>query len=686
MGRRKNDERGGHRGWGDRRPPERRRSRDKDSRGSGRDRAWDDQRSRGRDNDRRGHYHDYHDSYGDSRSISWDGQEIPYSGGGTGASRDDFHRSSSFDPHSGFPEPRRSKWDQSPAEPRYPAPSGGSGGGTRKNSLFSWDDDSSPSFASVSIPQKPSGASSRPLQPPRTHTQPPARPQAPPASRPHTSANIRPPHPPLPSTHSRPHVPPTHSSKPPPPSASTHSSRPQPHLPAHSRPSLQSTMTTSRDNDVRENPRPSPVIKQEHSSKRGASIETVSAPKRPKVEVPSLTIDVNAPPREKSKPSFSLSGFGKGLVAKKIRTIAEKTPSLGINHEELSPSVNVLPPKSDALPSSAPPMSSQTLALLTELESLPSKADILSSIQGLDEGLASCQDTIQRARQRLEDLENAARRKVMEEEEAALEAKFRRDIQVPEELFYSQNPSVRIYAENSWKAQASRESLLKVAPKWMREENENYAPRYFRISECELYRQNTVLFTQNEKKFLAVLARRKSILWTKKLGLKEQWKAQHEKWAQVMLERLKEQKIAMENTLTQEQIEKVVRVGHGEANAPDWESLSAPVTEQILDEDTKKSLIFVNTNGFVADPKEDERIRKTYNPWSEEEKVTFRKKYFKHGKNFARIAAALPRKTHNECVAQYYLTKHSLEGNKYFGTTVGKRYPESLLFNRTGSS
>ncbi|WFD33085.1 DNA-binding protein snt1 [Malassezia sp. CBS 17886] len=63
-------------------------------------------------------------------------------------------------------------------------------------------------------------------------------------------------------------------------------------------------------------------------------------------------------------------------------------------------------------------------------------------------------------------------------------------------------------------------------------------------------------------------------------------------------------------------------------------------------------------NGYMADS------MKTYfggfdpDVWSEEETATFARHFAQHPKQFGRIAAALPHKTMQQCVAYYYLHKH----------------------------
>lgn len=78
-----------------------------------------------------------------------------------------------------------------------------------------------------------------------------------------------------------------------------------------------------------------------------------------------------------------------------------------------------------------------------------------------------------------------------------------------------------------------------------------------------------------------------------------------------------------------------VRIQGGQASIP----------SMILDPLEVRASRFLNSNGFIADPKEEERARKEVNPWTEEEKQIFERKYLKHPKQFAKVAQYLPNKT-----------------------------------------
>lgn len=77
-------------------------------------------------------------------------------------------------------------------------------------------------------------------------------------------------------------------------------------------------------------------------------------------------------------------------------------------------------------------------------------------------------------------------------------------------------------------------------------------------------------------------------------------------------------------------------------------------------------------NGLIEDVLAYNHMHATANPWTDQEKTVFAKKYTKFRKNFLRISEHLPRKTVNDCIAYYYLTKHILDAPRAAGVRRGK--------------
>ncbi|KMS64924.1 hypothetical protein BVRB_041240 [Beta vulgaris subsp. vulgaris] len=79
-------------------------------------------------------------------------------------------------------------------------------------------------------------------------------------------------------------------------------------------------------------------------------------------------------------------------------------------------------------------------------------------------------------------------------------------------------------------------------------------------------------------------------------------------------------------------------------------------------------------NGLVEDPRAQDQYRKLINPWSDQEKAVFRKKFSKFPKNFVKIATFLPNKSVGDCVAYYYSSKTFVNYK-----ALVKKYRQSLL-------
>lgn len=90
---------------------------------------------------------------------------------------------------------------------------------------------------------------------------------------------------------------------------------------------------------------------------------------------------------------------------------------------------------------------------------------------------------------------------------------------------------------------------------------------------------------------------------------------------------------------------------------------TATEPEMILNPDAKQALLsdYDDDNGFVADPVAFYCCDFDPDYWTEEEKVTFERRYALFPKQFGKIAASLPHKTAKQCVSFYYSTKHKAD-------------------------
>lgn len=83
--------------------------------------------------------------------------------------------------------------------------------------------------------------------------------------------------------------------------------------------------------------------------------------------------------------------------------------------------------------------------------------------------------------------------------------------------------------------------------------------------------------------------------------------------------------------------------------------------------------IFIDKNGLVEDPMAAERERKLMNPWNDEEKAIFLKKFVAYPKNFTKIATYLPTKSTADVIWYYYNFKRTLDLKKILREQQSKR-------------
>jgi len=84
---------------------------------------------------------------------------------------------------------------------------------------------------------------------------------------------------------------------------------------------------------------------------------------------------------------------------------------------------------------------------------------------------------------------------------------------------------------------------------------------------------------------------------------------------------------------------------------------------RMLTEEEKRFYAFRNTNGLIEDVREYNRRERRANPWTEEEKDIFLRKYARYPNNFLKISAFLPRKSVNDCIAHYFASKGKFDAH-----------------------
>lgn len=132
------------------------------------------------------------------------------------------------------------------------------------------------------------------------------------------------------------------------------------------------------------------------------------------------------------------------------------------------------------------------------------------------------------------------------------------------------------------------------------------------------------------------------------------------------------EKVFTELRKQREDKERFNRVGSRIKSEADLEEIMDGLQEQALEDKKMRSYAvipplmhdarqrrcaFHNENGRIEDMMAEHQQRKALNMWTAGEKETFKEKYLQHPKNFGAIAAFLDRKSPQDCVRYYYLSK-----------------------------
>lgn len=97
--------------------------------------------------------------------------------------------------------------------------------------------------------------------------------------------------------------------------------------------------------------------------------------------------------------------------------------------------------------------------------------------------------------------------------------------------------------------------------------------------------------------------------------------------------------------------------GLQEQEMEDKKMRSYAVIPPILLDARQRKLKYANNNGHILDVRAEHRERDYLNVWTTAENEIFKEKYLQHPKNFGVISSYLERKSVQDCVQHYYLTK-----------------------------
>ncbi|CAG0878847.1 unnamed protein product [Darwinula stevensoni] len=301
-------------------------------------------------------------------------------------------------------------------------------------------------------------------------------------------------------------------------------------------------------------------------------------------------------------------------------------------------------------------------------ESLRStKEDLLQRINKVDRDIAVVESQIAKTTKKQQELEEAAKRGDKDhEEETPKESKHQSIAQV-------------IYAENRRRAQQSYEKLTKLGPSLD-------LPLYMQPSDVPVYQENKRTHAAFKPRLMKFLAReqeekreRDQYLVDTYSHLMKIWLKKTEKIENSLKRKTRDakfrehfEKVFPELKKQREDKERFSRMGARVKSDADMEEIKDFLQEKEMEERKMRQLAVIppavvtlkerrrhinNQNGFTEDPLAIYKERQWISVWSDAEKELFKERYLQHQKQFGIVASYLERKTVNDCVQYYYLSK-----------------------------
>lgn len=242
-----------------------------------------------------------------------------------------------------------------------------------------------------------------------------------------------------------------------------------------------------------------------------------------------------------------------------------------------------------------------------------------------------------------------------------------------------QSLAQKIYAENRKKAQAAHSLLDSLGPKvdW---------PIYNQPSDTSVYHENKRKHQTFKRRLLDYFKKRhtekearENYLTQTYSKLMQEWLRKVDKIESSQKRKVKEgknreffEKVFPELRKQREDKERFNRVGARIKSEADLEEIMDGLQEQEMEDKKMRSyavippilldarqrkLKYVNNNGHILDMEAEYKERQNLNVWTNSENEIFKEKYLQHPKNFGVIASYLERKSVQDCVQHYYLTK-----------------------------
>uniref|UniRef100_A0A182NNA1 SANT domain-containing protein n=1 Tax=Anopheles dirus TaxID=7168 RepID=A0A182NNA1_9DIPT len=296
------------------------------------------------------------------------------------------------------------------------------------------------------------------------------------------------------------------------------------------------------------------------------------------------------------------------------------------------------------------------------------KDELLQQIAKVDNEIDKAEKKIQSLKKKQESLEEASAKPPTEECTSEAQPKHR-------------NLAQKIYAENRKRASTAHAVLSTLCSFGV-----DPLPLYNQPSDAEVCREVQERHRMFKQRLLVHFRKIKTERAAKQCEITERYAQLSQEWTKRVdkLEasakrKAKEaknreffEKVFPELRKQREDKERFNRVGSRIKSEADLEEIMDGLQEQAMEDKKMRSyavipplmldsrqrrLVFNNENGALIDMETEFKERLSLNVWTSGEKEIFREKFLQHSKNFGTIAASLDRKSAQDCVRYYYLSK-----------------------------
>uniref|UniRef100_A0A915KC10 SANT domain-containing protein n=1 Tax=Romanomermis culicivorax TaxID=13658 RepID=A0A915KC10_ROMCU len=316
------------------------------------------------------------------------------------------------------------------------------------------------------------------------------------------------------------------------------------------------------------------------------------------------------------------------------------------------------------------------------------KDEILDTIKKVDHEITFVEEKIRKLHKKKQELEEATTKRFNQASVAEIAQTVSSESKtagITPSLFET------IYAENRNKAQLAHNKLLHLDPPggysnsfvcrqpWeieslqeVKRKNEEFKPkllaymknmRQLKIAREKLFAQTYDELMNEWKKKMERFERN-----PKRIAKEAKYREIFEKTFPELKKQREERERLMRldakgnNTPLKQEYEPLFSYDYYYANDPDERMKmrqNAILPPLMLDEWSKKHFGYINNNNYVRDVAGDHKtlLHNFRVAWSDEEKLLFKQKFIQYGKNFAAIAMFFTKKTTQDCVQYYYLTK-----------------------------